>query len=119
MAVQEDNIERLRIGVRANIPDIAALFVKVSDQLMMDCQSVDRRHLSLLYLPFITAFSRWFAERFRIASVFYLSLIFIYNRSLGSIDNSILDASVYRTLSAYRRSKHRKSATSLIFDDIW
>jgi len=35
--MQEDNIERLRIGLRANIPDIAALFVKVVDQLIADC----------------------------------------------------------------------------------
>jgi len=36
--LQEENIQKLRIGVRANIPDIAALFVKVADQLITDCR---------------------------------------------------------------------------------
>jgi len=38
VCTQADNIDRLRIGVRANIPDIAALFVKVIDQLIADCR---------------------------------------------------------------------------------
>ena len=35
---QETNIEKLRIGLRANIPDIETLFVRVADQLIADCR---------------------------------------------------------------------------------
>ena len=43
---QEENIQKLRIGVRANIPDIASLYLKVVDQLIVDC----RYNLQRIYI---------------------------------------------------------------------